>query len=196
MGIVSEQGYAMVEPLLNKAADLAFQFELKNRKVTFIGFSYFKTDAKGQYMGNYLNGIPDHYELEISNYIQTTSIEIIPDIIQAIENSTLPIYFEGSFGVDLLVFRNKNGELRLNPCLEINLRKTMGLLSLKLETGIVKGKKGTFNMFYHPESGFLQFCNEMKKKHGLTFSGDKIESGFFPLIEPLPDTKFGAYILI
>jgi hypothetical protein len=59
LGIVNEQGYAVVEPYLDKVLDMALQFTLLNGKVRYVGLSRFFTDKKGQYQGNYLNGWPE-----------------------------------------------------------------------------------------------------------------------------------------
>src|SRR5690606_34858012 len=39
MGIINDQGYAVVEPYLEKVLDMSFQFTLENRKIRFIGIS-------------------------------------------------------------------------------------------------------------------------------------------------------------
>ncbi|MCD6354515.1 MAG: hypothetical protein J7L95_03110, partial [Prolixibacteraceae bacterium] len=67
-GILREQGYAIVEPFCDKALDLAFEFEFKKGKVTFLGVSYFLTDGKGQYQGNYLNGLPCSIPSEVKKF--------------------------------------------------------------------------------------------------------------------------------
>ena len=77
LGIVNDQGFALVEPLLDKAADLAFQFELKKGKVSFLGISNFSADKKGQYQGNFLNGMPESYSPEIKDFIQEVQEFII-----------------------------------------------------------------------------------------------------------------------
>ncbi|MCK5729937.1 MAG: hypothetical protein KAH68_02605, partial [Draconibacterium sp.] len=117
-------------------------------------------------------------------------------LIQVIENSDLVLYYEGYFGVDTLIYKDKNGHLKINPCLEINVRQNMGLLSLQLEKLIHSEKKGTYNTFYKPGTKFLQFKNEMEKRYPLKVSNHKIESGFLPIIEVFDDTLFGAYILV
>lgn len=72
----------------------------------------------------------------------------------------------------------------------------MGLLSIYLEKLIHPEKKGLFRTFYKPGTSFYQFSREMQKKHPLIITNQKIESGFFPLIDIFEDTLFGAYILV
>lgn len=196
LAIVKDQGYAIVEPYLNKALDLAFQFELKKGKVRFIGFSNFFTDYKGQYNGNSLNGLPDNLDNEILEFAQFIPEKIIPPLIRILELSELAKSYEGFFGVDTLIYRNEKNELKINPCLEINVRQNMGLLSLQFEKIIHPEKKGVYKTFYKPGKTFSQFKKEMENKNPLNIIDGKIESGFFALTEAVDDSMFGAYLLV
>lgn len=196
LGIVKEQGFAIVEPFLNKVLDLAFLFELKNGKVTYLGISNFSTNKKGQYQGNYLNGLPNDLSKEIISFAEFIPGEIITHLIRIIESSDLAKYYEGNFGVDTLIFLDDNNELKINPCLEINVRHSMGLVSLHLEKLVLPEKKGMFRIFYQPGVSFFQFKNEMEKKYPLLISGSQIDSGFFALTESTKNTLFGAYLLV
>jgi hypothetical protein len=194
MGIVKEQGFAISEPYLNKVLDLAFLFELKKGKVEFLGISNFCTNKKGQYEGNYINGLPVNTEKEIVEFTNIVEHEIREPLIKAIETSKMAVFYEGVFGVDTLIYADETGKLRINPCLEINVRHTMGLLSLQLEKLIQLSKKGMFRIFYQPGVSFYTFNKEMKKKHPLKISEGKIESGFLALTDAVEDTLFGAYL--
>ncbi len=196
LGIVKEQGYAIVEPYLDKVLDLAFIFELKNGKVDFYGTSNFTTDKKGQYIGNSLNGLPDDIDKRVVDFVDSIPQKVIQPLTEIIESTDLAKFYEGFFGVDTLVYYDKNGALKINPCLEINVRQNMGLLSLSLEKLIHHNKKGIYRIFYNPGKTFLQFKKEMEKKHSLKITNYKIESGFFPLTEALDSTLFGAYLLV
>ncbi|MBK6283064.1 MAG: hypothetical protein IPF54_10750 [Draconibacterium sp.] len=195
LGIVKEQGYALVEPLLKKALDLALLFEIKKGKVEHLGNSYFYTNSKGQYEGNYLNGFPDTIDKAILDFADFMVGEIRQPLINAIENSKMATFYEGYFGVDTLVYFDKN-KLKINPCLEINVRYTMGLLALRLEKLISKNKKGIFSTYFIPGKTFSDFKNEMEVQHPLKIVDNKIESGFFILTEARTDSLFGAYILV
>lgn len=196
LGIINDQGYSIVEPLLEKALDLAFEFELKNGKVTYLGISRFLTDEKGQYQGNSLNGWPLEINSEITGFAENLPGMILKPLIKLIERSLLANYYEGIFGVDMLIFRDETGYLLVNPCLEINVRQNMGLLSMHLEKMISPNKKGVFKTFYNPKQTFQEFKKEMEKTWPLKVENSKIESGFFPVIPVFENTNFGAFILI
>lgn len=196
MGIVKEQGYALVEPLLNKVLDLAFLFELKMGKVEFLGISNFCTNKKGQYEGNWLNGLPPTLEKRVLEFADFVIREIRQPLINTIENSELAVFYEGVFGVDALIYFDKNDNLKINPCLEINVRHTMGLLALQVEKLVQPGKKGMFMTFYQPGVSFYQFKNEMASKFPAVIAEGKLASGFFPLTDATENTLFGAYLII
>ncbi len=193
---INEQGYVTVEPYLNKVLDVAFQFEMIKGKVNFLGISNFSTDYKGQYNGNSLNGLPDSLDKTLIDFVHLLPEKIIPSIITILERSDLSRYYEGIFGVDTLVYSDKNNQLKVNPCLEINVRHNMGLLSIRLEKLIHSEKKGIFRTYYNPGTSFYNFTKEMKTKHPLKLKDHKIESGFFPLTESTEDKLFGAYLLV
>lgn len=196
LGMISDQGYVLVEPLLNKVLDMAFQFELKNGKVTCLGISRFLTDEKGQYQGNSLNGWPDNLDSETKEFAEKLPEIIVQPLLSVIKNSLLAKYYEGNFGVDTLIFRDEKNDLRVNPCLEINVRQNMGLLSLHLEKLISPEKKGIFKTFYNPGKSFAEFIKEETITYPLKLHNSKFESGVFPLIPVLEDTIFGAFIFI
>lgn len=196
MAIIKEQTYAIAEPFLKKVFDFSFQFELRQGKVDFLGISNFSTNKKGQYEGNFLNGIPLGTDERIFEIMDFAVAEILNPLIKILENSKLAIYYEGFFGVDTLIYSDRNNKLRINPCLEINVRNTMGLLSLRLQSLIHENKKGIYRIFYNPGQSYNIFKNEMDKKHPVIISESKIVSGFLSLTDSREDTQFGAYLLV
>lgn len=196
MGIVKEQGYAIAEPLLNKVFDLAFQFEIKKGKVEFLGISNFCTNKKGQYESNYLNGLPLTLEKHLFEFVGFVTREIRQPLINTIESSEMANFYEGVFGVDTLIYADEKNRLKINPCLEINVRHTMGLLALRLEKFIHQNKRGIYRTYFQPGTSFYTFKKEMEKNHPLKIFENKIESGFFALTEATEDSLFGAYIFV
>jgi hypothetical protein len=196
LAMVKDQGYAITEPYLDKVIDLAFQFEMRKGKVNFLGISNFSTDYKGQYNGNSLNGLPDSLDKTVVDFIKSVPALTLKPIKEILEASEFAKNYEGYFGVDTLIFKNSEGVLKVNPCLEINVRYNMGLLCLTLERFIVPNKKGIFRTWFQPGTLFKIFKQEMEQKFPLVLKNSKIESGFFALTPAKNDTQFGAYILV
>lgn len=195
MGIVSEQGYVVAEPYLDKVADLALQFSLSKGNIEFKGISRFITDSKGQYQGNYLNGWPPGIDPEAVGFAEELPAMLVPALVEAAGRSRLMTSYEGSFGIDTLIYRNTEGQLRVNPCLEINVRQNMGLLSLHLEKLLVPGVKAVFKIFYQKGKTFYLFQKEMTAAYPPKFNGNLLESGFYPLTPADETTLFGAYLM-
>jgi hypothetical protein len=194
-GIICDQGFVLAEPLLKKVHDLAFLFELKKGIISFTGTSHFFTDKNGKYEGNFLNGVSKPDFENVDSFINRMQAQILPELICVLQNSKLHAVYEGPFGVDMLIYLENNNELFINPCLEINLRYTMGFVALKIERMIAEKSKGVFRIFYEPGKSFFSFSHEMRTKYPLIITDSKIESGFLALTEPTPDKKFGAYLL-
>jgi hypothetical protein len=196
LGIIKDQRFVMVEPLLDKVLDMALLFEIKNANVKFSGISRFFTDAKGQYQGNYLNGWPEALNVQACQFAENMAEMLIHPLQMAIENSKVTTVYEGSFGIDMLLFRDENKLLRIHPCLEINMRQNMGLLSLHLEKLLSPGKKGFFKIFYQPGKSFLTFQKEIEINYPLKINNQLIESGFYSLTPADEISEFGAYLLV
>ncbi|NCB07952.1 MAG: hypothetical protein EOM73_07315 [Bacteroidia bacterium] len=194
LGIINSQGFVMVEPLLEKALDLAFQFEISKGKISYLGISNFVADSKGQYAGNHLNGLPENLDHGVAEFAAAVPGFLIGPLIQILENSELAKNYEGNFGVDTLIFYDQDHKLKINPCLEINLRQNMGLVSLSLEKIIHPEKKAMFRTYYHPGISFFRFKKEMEEKHPAVISQKKLVSGFLPLTDTDENTMFGAYL--
>jgi hypothetical protein len=195
-GIINDQGYAMAEPYLYKQLDVALQFQLIKGKVQYLGISRFFTDKKGRYEGNYLNGWPSESDSAVVKFAEKMCLLLPGPIAAVIEASELANLYEGNFGIDTLIYTDAEGVVRINPCLELNLRQNMGLLSLRFEKMVVPGKKGIFKIWYHSEKSYLRFVQEMEQRYPPVFNGTRIKSGFFPLLPVDESTIFGAYLFV
>ena len=123
------QGSVMAEPFFDKVKDFGMEFYVTEEgKIRYEGLSLFHT-ANGAYTGNLLATEEKKREL-ISRYI---SIELLDSIKENICNSLPSILkggYTGPFGVDMMVVKGEH--FLLHPCVEINLRRTMGHVALAL----------------------------------------------------------------
>jgi hypothetical protein len=196
VALIKSQEYVLVEPYLNKILDLSFQFKINKGKANFINTSYFITDSKGQYQGTFLNGLPSELQKRVSSIISFSKREIIPALKTILENSSYARYYNGFLGVDALIYKTKEGQLKINPCLEINLRYTMGLLASYFEKFIFSEKQGQFKLFYDSRYSFKKFSVDMANKYPLNIERNKIISGYFPVTDSYKNANFGAYVII
>ena len=129
-GVIKSQGYIMCEPLLKKIVDFSFQFKIENGEIQYLGTTFFQTDEKGQYNGHYLhvNDIP--INSEFMTFILNNERQISEQLMLELSNKLRGKY-TGYFGVDAMLVEIDR-ELKIQPCLEINLRYNMGILAMKL----------------------------------------------------------------
>lgn len=123
-GIIRRQGCAMIEPRYERLNDFATLFYLSRGKAKFCGLSAFATDDAGHYTGNIIAP-----QSEIAALI---GVDLTPHIT-ALEEALSEIIgtgYEGWAGVDMLSYRQTDGSIGVAPCIEVNLRMTMGVAAL------------------------------------------------------------------
>ena len=64
-------------------------------------------------------------------YVNQETLAAACQRIMDIMEPALKDVYSGPFGVDMMI-ASKNGELELVPCIELNLRRTMGHVALEL----------------------------------------------------------------
>ena len=123
-GAIARQGSVIGEHGYDKIADFATEWFCMNGKAQFAGLSWFSTSSDG----NYLRNAPFSQE-EIDTNIRLASPLWGRDVINAQRealDSLIAPYYSGPLGIDMLAEKDGN----INPCVEINLRMTMGMATL------------------------------------------------------------------
>ncbi len=121
--IIKTQGSVMVEPYYNKVKDFGMEFEVdKDGKVHYLGLSLFHT-KNGAYIGNLLATEESKRE-QMACYV---SLGLLDEIKQHIIDNVQLNDYVGPFGIDMMIV--KGG---LHPCVELNLRRTMGHVALNI----------------------------------------------------------------
>lgn len=165
--VLERQGNVMVEPYYNKVKDLGMEFEARaDGSVAYCGLSLFHT-ANGAYTGNIL--ATEHTKREMtSHYIPLPLIDKVSERICHHLATIIQGRYCGPIGVDMMICPNTAktaGETRndkgflLHPCVEINLRRTMGHVALalsptdddivcvmRIEQGVMRIERTTFEL--------------------------------------------------
>lgn len=129
--LIRHYGEVSLEPLLAREQDYALLFYADGSKVQHIGYSKFMTDDRAgtAYSGNLL--LPD--ELIASELTEAlgsyTALNELIATTQHYLHAELRGTYEGYIGVDIMTYRDARGKLQLHPCVEINLRCTMGIIA-------------------------------------------------------------------
>lgn len=130
--VLIRQGGIMVEPHYPKVKDFGMEFMSDGQgHVSYLGLSLFQTSGSA-YTGNIVATEDDKIEW-ISYYL---SADFLFDVQQKIISLTAALFhgkYEGPFGVDMMVVARPDREgFLLHPCVEINLRRTMGHVAISL----------------------------------------------------------------
>lgn len=120
-GIIRSQGSVMVEPIYDKALDCATEWYMHDGKAKFIGVSVFEASGRGKYHRNI-----DADQLALWNIIGVLTPEVIDRQRHALQ-TVISTDYDGPIGIDMLV----TGAGTLHPCVELNLRHTMGSILIR-----------------------------------------------------------------
>ena len=115
-GIIRSQGSVMVEPIYDKTLDCATEWTIHDGNATFLGVSVFEASGRGKYHRN-INAD----QLTLWNMIGVMTPEVIEKQRHALQ-SVIGSDYDGPLGIDMLVTTAGT----LHPCVELNLRHTMG----------------------------------------------------------------------
>lgn len=121
--VIVSQGSIMAEPCYNNVKDFGMEFRADEEgRIHYLGLSLFHT-VNGAYEGNVLATESVKQEM-LNRYVPT-------DLLDSVKQSIIDLLhlegYVGPFGIDMMV--TKEG---LHPCVEINLRRTMGHVALAI----------------------------------------------------------------
>lgn len=190
--ILLTQGALMVEPLYNKVTDLAAEFFVEpTGAVRYMGLSVFHTTERCTYLSNI---IAPQSELEQMAFGKT-GIHVYSEVVNCLKSlleTTIRKRYTGPLGVDMMICQDKES-LKLHPCVEINMRNTMGILSLSLERLVSEKSTAILQMRYEHTEQALQAYAAALDPPCLDAEG-RLQAGCLPLIPLLPDTRYLAWL--
>lgn len=124
--IAARQGGVTVEPYYKKVCDFAMEFYAHgDGRVDYRGLSLFVTSGSS-YAGNVV-ATETEKERAISRYISQELLDETRRRISECLGEGGYRAYRGPLGIDMMAVTNGGGDgFLLNPCVEINLRRTMG----------------------------------------------------------------------
>ena len=128
--VVQRQGGVMLEPLYKKVKDLGAEFSVqKEGTIVYEGLSLFKT-VNGAYAGNVLATEQEKRQV-LARFVDLAFFDSVIARIITLLSPWLSGWYVGPFGVDMMVVPDEaNNRFLLHPCVELNLRRTMGHVAL------------------------------------------------------------------
>lgn len=184
-GIIRRQGSVMCERALDKVLDFAIELEIKAGKVTLTGYSVFATDAHHQFDGSL---VMQHDALRAYLLEQCPRLDEVERRVMAAVGQCIAPHYEGVLGVDMMLYVD-DGVRRVAPCVEVNLRHTMGMVAAALgERVLAPGRVGRFKTEYAPQG-------IVRKGAEAQIAAGRLEGGrlyLTPMMEGV--TKFAAVL--
>ncbi len=194
-GVLKQQNYLIAEPLLEKVMDISFHFQITpDSSLNYLGYSVFETSSNGQYKASLirpdLKKILPWTDVGLLEEMLTTAAEFV---LETLTNSGYHRLHRGFLGVDALVFRHQD-KLKIQPCIEVNSRMNMGVLSMFCEKQIHPESSGKFELYYGKAGDYCNFAAVQEARNQPRLQDGKNFSGFYSLTEPSDNQRFGAYI--
>ena len=195
-GVIRRQGGVVCEEFLNGKVEFAMEFFTDGNNVSFAGYSLFKS-FKGSYSGNILATDSD-IEQFLSQYIPLTELVKVKETLPGILRSLLcGCGYAGYLGVDMMIYEN-DGVLRLNPCMELNLRMNMGMVSrMFFDRFVAEECKGEYRVSFFRKQGEAYAAHIADKKaYPLELDNGRIKSGYINLSPITQSSRYSASVII
>jgi hypothetical protein len=198
-GMLKRQSFVSIEKALDKRLDFSMHFEnTPEGETKFIGYSIFKTNSKGAYKRSILAN-QNTLERRITTFFgrkKELLLEVQNALIDILEKRYLP-HYKGNIGIDMMVYRS-NDQFRLHPCVEINMRKSMGYLAIRLfENHLHPEAQGKFTIEYYANPKITcQKHAELQEQYPLVFENGLIRSGYRNLCPVTETSNYHAYIIM
>lgn len=146
---VGEQGALIVEPYLDRVADLSLNFQLEDAQVRLVGLRRFITGPRFEYRGTWLGGAKAGFTPAELRWLHEVGpcgrpIERIEEVGRACAAALARSGLRGNAGVDAFLWRAADGSYRVRAVGEVNPRWTMGRVALALEKRLGQGRSGAW----------------------------------------------------
>jgi hypothetical protein len=133
-------------------------------------------------------------ERELARHAGAPFLSTARDHVARALQEVLGRRYRGPLGVDMMLYRDDRGACKLHPCVEINTRYTMGILSLALSSRhLSPASEGLFRVtrFARPGEALRAVAERASSSPPLRASG-LLLSGYFPLTPVHAGTRFVA----
>ena len=169
-------------------------------EVTFAGYSLFHTGKSGMYEGNCLLS-NKAIRKQLSQYVPSEVLTDLENHLKYRLSALVGTVYKGYLGVDMMVCRfpeNEKPVFRIHPCVEINLRMNMGVMTRFLYDRYVHpDSTGHFVIVYHPSEGeALKEHERMSATYPLEIREGRVYSGYLPLVPVHRRSCYWAWILV
>lgn len=145
-------GGGVVEPELTRVLDFSCLWHLPRdtQTPTYLGWTRQVITGGRRFAGTRLGNSLRDCDPELKEFLLADRCRRVKQLVEWLERrltgELLACQFSGYFGVDALVCRDDNGQLRIKPIVELNPRMTMGHVALNLAKRIAPGVDAEFRL--------------------------------------------------
>ena len=146
---LERQGAVVVEAWLDRVCDVSLRITVDREGVGRIDHvGRFLTDGRGQYLGAVLGPLSRAVPPVVGRLLNGDGrdpdrLARVCDAVAARVASAVAEHgYTGPVGIDGLVYRDLDGDLRLRPLVEVNVRPNLGHVVHGLERQLVRGRAG------------------------------------------------------
>ena len=200
----------VVEPWYDRRFDFSVHFDMEKGQARLRGFVRLVNDPRGQFVGCAIgSSLPLGCEEGVRRCLHGDSGNRYKTLCQTLGNrlagEAARVGYEGPVGVDAFVYQDQEGELRINPAVEINPRYTMGRLTLALRRYATPGRVVAMTLFSRVQlkalklENFQELAGWLSARFPLEMeprSGGKIRNGAVCLTDPQTAIQCVAVLLV
>ena len=188
-GAIKRQGSIIIEKYQEKTQDFAMEFKCENGNIRFIGYSVFTNDNFSYKSA--IVGSTDTLENLLTEKVDRSKLQKVK--LRAIDSLSelIPSWYCGYCGIDMMIM--ESGEIM--PCVELNLRTTMGHVSSIFGNNFLgENKIGQMSILYHRTHEEL--IKYIRSKESPTIENGRLVAGSLFLTPIYSDSLYSADITI
>lgn len=169
--VIETQGAVILEPWLDKIADLSIQLEISSGGVRLLGARRFYVGSRLEYRGTELDSKLCSLEAESLRFLHSEAapLERWKTLARAVGQALAQAGYQGPAGIDALLWRDATGTLKLKPLVELNPRWTMGRVALAIESRVLPGRPARWRFVSRRElpagQDFAAWATQMQARH-------------------------------
>ena len=195
-GVIRRQGGVVCEEFLSGKVEFAMEFFTDGDAVSFAGYSLFKS-FKGSYSGNILAS-DSAIEQFLLQYIEPDELMKVKEALPSVLRELLcGSGYVGYFGVDMMIYES-DGILHLNPCMELNLRMNMGMVSrIFFDRYVADGSKGEYRVNFYKKPGEALAAHVADSDaFPLEITDGRIASGYLNLSPVTAGSRYSVSVVV
>lgn len=196
-GILKRQKSVICEVPFDVIMDFAMEFECTANKCRFIGYSVFRNDRHCSFDRGLVAPTNILMKKLISKGAKEEDLNKIKYELEEILTKKVAPHYNGKLGVDMLIC-NQDGKIVLDPCVELNLRMTMGAVtSIIGERYICENSCGEFKIEYHKKPFDVKnYIMGLESKSPVEYENGRIKNGCQILTPIYDDMRYCCYLQV